>query len=92
MPWMRAVAQRAPAGIYDELWELDEGRCSVSGRVRLRGLKEGAAGTKAASLVSLEWEDPAAAVLTDEQGEAPADGDAAPRPLFSYVAPQILAQ
>lgn len=90
--------------VYEELWALDEGRCSVSGRVRLAGTsktdgKRGSFGD-ASLMFSLEWEDPGASVLVDVQGEAPFDldhpgempPDAAPRPLFAYVAPQILAR
>mmetsp|Transcript_111556 Transcript_111556/g.356081 ORF Transcript_111556/g.356081 Transcript_111556/m.356081 type:complete len:731 (-) Transcript_111556:192-2384(-) len=81
------IVQRAatpPAGhadILGEIWLLDEGRCTVSGR------RPGEGGRR-------PWANPNADILLDQQDAALRRTTAAllQRPLFAHVAPEILAR
>lgn len=67
--------------ILDELWALDEGRCAVSAR------RPGEGGRR-------PWLDADADILLDEQVPALRTtlAECAKRPLFAFVAPEILAR
>jgi len=67
--------------ILDELWALDEGRCAVSAR------RPGEGGRR-------PWVNADADILLDEQVPALRTtlAECAKRPLFAYVAPEILAR